>query len=596
MIYRRDTLRQTAGPDAQPFAETDSFASAGKTRKAPWRGSFAFVASATLFVAGCGFSNTGAPPASATDPMGFGEVVLDQNGSPSYLSNPLGVSGVSNAASASGTVLRALTPQQAIDLFLRGPLADMYRLARETSLAVVSDHTDERGNRYIKLQQHHAGLPVVGQQVVVQTDQAGTVGSVLGHLVPEVALSEQAGLSAETAVAQALVARGEGRAVLPPVLSVWVDDNGLTRLVYEARVAYTTGSDRKFQRMLLSAVDGTVLREHSLIYTALNREMYDLKKVCLKDGSELPGALLCKEGGTTTDASATRAYNSSGKVYWFYNRMWGRDSYDAKGGKLMSSVHATFDNGMGACSGENAAWISEPFNQMVYGDGGLWGLTLKDLTLGFDVAAHEMTHAVTSTTSDLEYMNESGALNEAMSDIMAAAAESWVASGGSQTGNPATWTLSANTWKIGEDVAGLLLASIGALRLMNDPTKDGMSKDYYPERNTGTADNGGVHSNSGIGNVAFYLLTVGGKHPRAKTTIDVRSLGIEKATRIFHLANTSLFTKKTSFQDARYATARAAELLYGRCAAEWQNVHRAWDAVAVPGEWQPCVRPDEPSF
>ena len=230
--------------------------------------------------------------------------------------------------------------------------------------------------------------------------------------------------------------------------------------------------------MIVSAVDGQVLLSHSLIYTALGREIYDLKKTCLKDGSELPGTLLCREGGTTTDASGTRAYKASGNVYWFYNKMWGRDSYDDKGSKLMSSIHATFDTGMG-CSGENAAWIPDPFNQMVYGDGGAFGLTLKDLTLGFDVAAHEMTHAVTAATSNLEYLDESGALNEAMSDIMGAAAESWVASGGGMGGGPATWTTSANTWKIGEDVAGLC-SRRSALRLANDPTKDNMSKDYYP--------------------------------------------------------------------------------------------------------------------
>lgn len=510
--------------------------------------------------------------------VGFGEAAFDENGTPSYLS-----------AVAGGQVVAVVhTPEQAAQLLQKGLLAQHYRLAPQTSLALVSDETDANSHRYLKLQQRHTGLPVLGKQVVVQLRPDGALDGIHGHLEPELSVQAEAGLSADAAVA--LASRGLGRAALPPVLSIWVDEKRQAHLVYEARVLL----GRSFQRMLISAIDGRVLIEHSLSYTALSREIYDLKKVCLKDGSELPGALLCREGGTTADASGTRAYNASGKVYWFYSRMWGRDSFDNKGSKLVSSVHATFDNGMGGCSGENAAWISEPFNQMVYGDGGMFGLTLKDLTLGFDVAAHEMTHAVTSTTSNLEYLNEPGALNEAMSDIMAAAAESWVASGGGATGNPATWTTSANTWKIGEDVAGILFASVGALRLMNEPTKDGMSKDYYPERNTGAADNGGVHTNSGIANLAFYLLTVGGKHPRAKTTVEVSGLGIEKTTQIFNLANTRLFGMKTTFEDARYATAKAAETLYGRCALEWQNVHRAWDAVAVPGTWLPCVRPEPP--
>ena len=510
-------------------------------------------------------------------PLGFGEAQVAGDGTPSFLSGQMAD--------------RIMSADGAAALLTHGALASSYRLAPETSLAVVSDRRDDLGNRFIKLQQVHAGMPVVGRQVVVQLGSDGKVESLLGHLEPELVVREAASLSGSEAIAKGLAARGRGQAVTTPILSVFVDGVGVPRVVYQARVDYQSATGRQFANLYVSAVDGQVIAERSLIFTALNREIYDLKKVCLKDGTELPGTLLNKEGGTTTDMSGLRAYKHSGNVYWFYNQMWGRDSYDGKGALLMSSVHATFDTGMG-CSGENAAWIPDPFNQMVYGDGGPFGLTLKDLTLGFDVAAHEMTHAVTSSTSNLEYLDESGALNEAMSDIMGAAAEVWVGSGGSSGGNPATWTVTANTWKIGEEVAGLLFGSLGALRLMDNPTKDGMSKDYYPERNMpGSADNGGVHTNSGIGNLAYYLLAVGGKHPRAKTAFEVKGIGLEKSTRIFHLANTEMFTDKSTFKDARYATAKAAELLYGRCGAEWQAVHRAWDTVAVPGDWSLCVRP-----
>lgn len=555
--------------------------SARSVRRGSLAGTLLALTTLSLVAAGCGqpeetwIHNQGGSYA----PLGFGEAQVHADGTPSFLSGEMAALGrISSAADA-------------VTLLTKGSLAASYRLAKDSTLSLLSDGSDEQGNRYIKLQQQHAGMPVVGRQVVVQLGKDGLVEGVLGHLEPELTLTETAVLSSAEAITKALRSRGPGRAVTEPVLSVYIDRAGNPKLVYDARVDYRSAKGRQFVKMYVSAVDGQVFAEHSLVYTALNREIYDLKKVCLKDGSELPGALLTKEGGTTTDAAGTRAYQHSGNVYWFYNKLFGRDSYDGKGGLLMSSIHATFDTGMG-CSGENAAWIPDPFNQMVYGDGGLFGLTLKDLTLGYDVAAHEMTHAVTSTTSNLEYLDEPGALNEAMSDIMGAASEVWVNSGGSSSGNPATWTVSANTWKIGEDVAGLLFGSLGALRLMNEPTKDGMSKDYYPERNMpGSGDNGGVHTNSGIGNLAFYLLSAGGKHPRAKTTTEVKAIGIEKAARIFHLANTQLFTTKTQFQDARYATAKAAELLYGRCGTEWQNVHRAWDAVAVPGDWSLCVRP-----
>ena len=135
----------------------------------------------------------------------------------------------------------------------------------------------------------------------------------------------------------------------------------------------------------------------------------------------------------------------------------------------------------------------------------------------------------------------------------------------------------------------------GSLRFMDNPTKDGQSKDYYPERvMPGSFDNGGVHLNSGLLNLVHVLLSDGGKHPRSKTTVTVSKIGIEKSLRIMFMTNTKLLTSSATFQLARYASAQAAENLYGRCSPEWLSVHRAWDAVAVPGGWTLCVKPLPP--
>jgi vibriolysin len=210
----------------------------------------------------------------------------------------------------------------------------------------------------------------------------------------------------------------------------------------------------------------------------------------------------------------------------------------------------------------NAFWNG---SQMVYGDGD--GSTSAPLSRSFDVAAHELTHAVTSASSKLVYQNESGALNEAMSDIFAAICEARRDGG-----------VSANTWKIGEEVWTPGTAG-DALRYMNDPIADGQSKDYYPTRYTGSQDNGGVHLNSGIANLAFKLLVTGGTHPRSKTTINVPALGMEQAGKIFYRAQTTYFTSSTNFAAARTATANAANDLYGSDAKF--AVESAWAAVGV---------------
>ncbi|HPW54440.1 MAG: M4 family metallopeptidase [Thermoanaerobaculaceae bacterium] len=147
---------------------------------------------------------------------------------------------------------------------------------------------------------------------------------------------------------------------------------------------------------------------------------------------------------------------------------------------------------------------------------------------------------------------------------------------------------SANPWRIGE-TCWTPGTSDAALRSMDNPTLDGSSKDFYPERDypsgctpSNSNDYCGVHTNSGIANLAYYLLVSGGTHPRGKTTVNVPAIGIAKAQKIFYRALTcGYMTSLSSFQDARNATAQAATDLF--TATEVDAVHKCWDAVGVPG-------------
>jgi vibriolysin len=244
-------------------------------------------------------------------------------------------------------------------------------------------------------------------------------------------------------------------------------------------------------------------------------------------------------------------------VTWdFYSAKFGRDSFNGSGAIIHSTVHYSKNY-------VNAFWDGQ---QMVYGDGDNYyaGPFAQDM----DVVVHELTHAVTQYEANLVYQNQSGALNEAMSDIMAAAADAWKNGVSSKT-----WALAEACWTPGQ--------ANDAMRYMNNPTADGQSYDYYPERYTGGEDNGGVHLNSGIANLAFYLLSQGGTHPRGKTNTQVPALGADKAGQIFYRALANYMNSNATFQDARNATAQAATELFGADAAT--ATHAAWTAVGVPG-------------
>ena len=522
--------------------------------------------------------------------LGFHTVQLGSAGTPMYLS---------------GHVPAAIRSGEAAGQAVLSSLATAYRLSAMTTFSVLSDEKDETqtlaataGRRFIKLQQVHAGVPVVGGEVVVQAESDGAIGAVLGELVPELRIvpSDPAAvlLTGDQALARALTGRALGGQVEvsePPALRVYALE-GAPELTYRAVVSYNSASGYTSEEIFVSPRDGKVVAQLSRIYTALSRTVYTLR-VCLASTGSLPGTKTRGEGdATVADATVNNVYDHGGSTYYFYKHFFGRDSYDNKGAPLRSSVHITFFGGA-SCSPNNAAWIAAA-SQMVYGDGD--NMILKDLSLGLDVTAHEITHAVTSSTSNLAYLNESGALNEGMSDVFGSGIHAWKVSGGSELGNPTEVLDNADTWLLGKEVAGPSLPG-GSLRFMADPTKDGQSKDYYPERvMPGSIDNGGVHLNSGLLNLVHVLLSDGGKHPRSKTTVQVPKIGIEKALRIWYMTNTKLLTSSSNFQAARYASAQAAENLYGRCSPEWTAVHRAWDAVAVPGPWSLCVQPKPPQL
>lgn len=227
------------------------------------------------------------------------------------------------------------------------------------------------------------------------------------------------------------------------------------------------------------------------VYTALNHEV-------------LPGTLVRSEGGAPTrDTPADQAYDGAGTVWQFYKDVFDRDSLDDRGLRLDSTVHygAQYDN---------AFWNG---TQMIYGDGD--GRLMHHFTGAIDVIGHEMTHGVTQNESALVYQGESGALNEHLSDVFGMLVKQ----------RALGLDAASSDWLIG---VGILIPPKpmppgGVCRALRDmrnpgtayrnlPIGDDPQPADYAGLYSGTADNGGVHINSGIPNKAFatYAIAVGG--------------------------------------------------------------------------------------
>ncbi len=264
------------------------------------------------------------------------------------------------------------------------------------------------------------------------------------------------------------------------------------------------------------------------------------------------------------DNVALDAHYGAQTVFDYWLTQHGRNSYDNTGSGIVSYVH--FDDVPGGVGYENAFWNG---SSMTYGDGNTQFRPLTSL----DVCAHEVGHAVCEFTANLIYRNQSGALNEAFSDIWGAAVEYY--------SNPLK-----QTWLIGEDIS----KTAPALRSMSNPNSRNQPDTYLGTLwYTGTGDNGGVHYNSGVLNYWFYLLSVGGSGTNDfGNAYAVTGITIEQAARIAYRTERLYLTSSATYTTARAASLQAATDLFGSPSAQVTAVANAWYAVGL-GEVAPTV-------
>ncbi|MGR4882219.1 M4 family metallopeptidase [Streptomyces sp. LARHCF249] len=251
------------------------------------------------------------------------------------------------------------------------------------------------------------------------------------------------------------------------------------------------------------------------------------------------------------------------QVTWdYYKNVHGRNGLRNDGVSPYSRVH--YGNNY-----VNAFWQDSCFC-MTYGDG---DGNAKPLT-STDVAAHEMTHGLTSVTGNMTYSGEPGGLNEATSDIFAAAVEFYA----------------NNAQDVGDYLVGEKIDIRGngtPLRYMDKPSKDGSSKDSWYS-GIGSID---VHYSSGPANHWYYLASEGsgakvvnGVSYDSPTSdgLPVTAIGRDAASKIwFRALTTGLFRSNTDYAAARTATLQAAADLYGAGSTTYNNAANAWAAINV---------------
>ncbi|NYI47564.1 Zn-dependent metalloprotease [Nocardioides aromaticivorans] len=378
------------------------------------------------------------------------------------------------------------------------------------------------GTSVVRYQQEVDGLPVLGGDVVVTLDKDHDLASLDANL-SDAASVGSATVTEDAARTTALgsVGRSRVKGATAEDLGRWVLDPATLPVpaITGARSAWrfeVRAGDGVRRMVLVDDRSGVVLLDVDLIQHAdrvvcdrANLNPVDDPPVCTAAYARTEGS------GASTVADVNLAFANAGRVSTFYATFGTPDMQDltaligheaADGKKLRSTVRVCI-TGI-PCPYDNAYWNGQA---MFYG---------KDYPRADDIVGHEMTHGVIERIAGLIYFDQSGAINESLADIIGEIIDHQTLAAGE----------SPSEFLLGED-----LPDQPPFRSAADPTAY-----YQPDRMTSTrwysgeGDSGGVHTNSGVGNKAFYLISQGGTfNGQTITGIDAGDQGLAKSARLW---------------------------------------------------------------
>lgn len=474
---------------------------------------------------------------------------------------------------------------------------------------------DELGMTHVRLDQQHAGLPVLGAQIVVHFAADGTPVEVNGVHAPSLAGLDPpvfgvGEAEAIRAAREAVGAVGEDRKTATARAVMYWNPSVTPVAAWAVDVVPTLA---QAWEVIVAAEDGRVLRRHSRLYRAAAQgqandllgvsrpvpcwqeggeflaidttlPMFDATRsrppvftnilggICLFDVRNQDLEVALKDGigyFRTADRNQWDPTMVSGLSHFrridaYYRTTHGRNSFDGKGITVTALLHARFKNPQGTLYSDNA-FFNPSMNVFVFGDGEVSTIPGR-LPAALDIAAHEYSHGVVDNTAAFRYENQSGALHEHVADLFAC-------------------MIDREDWILGEDTVDPQKSAGG--RDLSDPANPRVDSpgpksmaQYQNLPNTPEGDNGGVHVNSTIPSHAMYLATAGSS-----------GLGREKMEKIAYRAIGQYLTQYASFVDYRRAQISAAKDLFPN-GTEADVIAGAFDAVGiVDGQATPTPTP-----
>ena len=491
-------------------------------------------------------------------------------------------------------------------------LAQFSKSENAINLKLLKVEEDKLGFTHFRYQQLINGVPTTLGNYIVHVKN-GLIVSLNGNLFSDINVNTSTGITESTALNKALINIGASlykwqipseeaqlkeeqnnpnATYYPKGELVWINKKGNVLNSLVLAYQFNIYAQKPFSRreIYIDASTGENIWEEDQIHeadvTGTASTLYSGTQTIVCDNSVGPfrlqeagrgnGIKTYSNGNTTnystadiTNGSATwstpdaalDAHWGAEMTYDYFLNVHGRNSIDGNGFTLISHVHHDQNY-------SNAFWDG---SRMTYGDGSGNNAPFTAL----DIAGHEISHGLTSNTAGLIYNAESGALNESFSDIFGVSIE-YVAR-----------PTQAN-WQLGEDLGFII-------RDMKDPNSQGDPDTYFGTNwaSLSGGDNGGVHTNSGVQNFWYVLLTDGGTGTNDNgDAYTVNGLGLTDASKVAFRNLTIYLTSSSGYADARFYAIQSAVDLFGGCTSQVKAVTNAWYAVGVGNIYSPVTVSD----
>lgn len=468
-------------------------------------------------------------------------------------------------------------------------------------LTPPSIRVDRYGATRVSYTQLYRGLPVFAATLRTHFDAQGRLTAANGTFLPEIDLDPRPTHGADEAIA---IATGDlssrVAAAAPPMqrpsarLAIFREGllrglPGRDRLVWQVELG--NGHDVR-ETLFVDAQTGKIVNRIDGIHR-LNRQIHQGLQdstILWSEGDPLPYT----GSGGSDNPQINGLIDYAEDTYDLFSILSGGAhlSWDGADG----TMHSVYKSSLLDCP--NAAWT------------GSSTLFCKGVTAD-DVVAHEWTHGYTQVTHGLVMQWQSGALNESYSDIFGELVDLINAAG---TDTPdlvrpvGSCAASSVRWRTAEDAS----AYGGANRDLWNPGCFGdpdrvSDADYHCD----SSDSGGIHTNSGVPNHAFALLSDGGTFNGQSVT----GIGLTKAAHIYWRSMDVYQVPSTDFADHADALAQSCldligvnvdDLLSGLPsgqivgAADCDELHDALQAVEMaddpPCAFDPLLAPGAPAL